>query len=67
MNPLAVTQINPDGLYQTMEIAKIVGVDYTTVYRWLRSGKLDFNIRRANNRPIVKGRNLIRFLNAKYL
>lgn len=66
MNPLALQQINPDGLYQSMDIARITGTNYTTVYRWMHSGKLSFNIRRSNDRPVVKGRDLIKFLNVKY-
>lgn len=66
MNPLALTQIEPEGLYQSMDIARITGVNYTTVYRWMQSGKLPFDIRRSNGRPVVKGRNLIKFLNPKY-
>jgi transposase len=66
MNPLATSQIDPRGLYQQADIARITGTNYSTVYRWLRSGKLAFSIRRGDNRPVVRGRHLIQFLNPKY-
>lgn len=65
MNPTALSHIKPDGLYQQVDIARITGKNYSTVYRWLTGGKLPFSVRRGNGRPIVKGRDLIKFLNPK--
>lgn len=71
MNPLALTLIEPEGLYSQTDIARMTGVSYSTVYRWLvgsngQPGKLSFSIRKGNGRPVVKGRDLIKFLGTKY-
>ncbi len=71
MNPVVLSLIEPDGLYSQADIARMTGVNITTVYRWLvgnngRPGKLPFSIRRGNGRPIVRGRDLIKFLGTKY-
>lgn len=76
MNPTAISLIDPNGLYQQMDIARITGYNYSTVYRWITPGKdkdgktvppkLRSSVRKGNGRPIVKGRDLISFLSPKY-
>ena len=68
MNPLVLTQIEPEGWYQQSDIAHLTGVNFTTVYRWLRrpTNSLPFKIRNSDGAPVVKGRHLIKFLTPKY-
>ena len=68
MNPLVLSQIEPEGWYQQTEIANLTGVKFSTVYRWLRrpNNNLPFSIRNSDGVPVVKGRHLIKFLSPKY-
>lgn len=53
-----------DGRYSMSETAKILEVDPSTLWRWVKSGKIRVSgYRRVNGRPFIKGREITRMFN----
>lgn len=53
--------INPDARVELKDAAAIMQVQKGTILRWTHSGKLKCGIRKANNRRVWLGKDLISF------
>lgn len=57
--------ISLNGYYSQTQVAKILGVSYDSVHRWINQPK---GIRATRSRrtgyPLIKGREIVRFFNA---
>ena len=58
-------EINVTAHYSTTEVAKLMGVDRSTIARWVERGMLKCGYRRHNHRRFYEGYELVRFLKAK--
>lgn len=56
--------IHPDARLELKEAAAVMQVQKGTILRWTNSGKLKCSIRRANNRRVWSGKDLISFWRA---
>lgn len=61
--------ISKAAIYKPSEVARILGVNYTTIWRWMNSSdprrQLRHGTHRHNGRPFIKGQEIIRFFNAE--
>ena len=60
-----LTNINPDGRYSMSDTARIYQVDYTTLWRWIKAGKIAVSGRsELSGKPYISGSEIIRAFNA---
>lgn len=57
--------IRKTGRYSTTEVEKILGVNRSTLGRWIQRGLIRCGYRRHNNRRFFEGTELIRFFNSR--
>ena len=53
-----------DGQYGMTEVAVLLDVDRSTIYRWRKCGYLKTKKHRHNNRPFVLGRDILRIFDS---
>ena len=58
--------IEENGKYSLSQAAFVLGVNYSTIYRWIESGKLKCTTRKVNDKLIVRGSDLLKIINAQY-
>lgn len=63
----ALNNISKTGRYSTTEAASLLGVNRSTLSRWLERGVIKCGYRRHNNRRFYEGSELIRFFNSRAL
>ena len=58
--------INPDGRYTMCDTARIFQVNNSTLWRWVKAGKIAVAGHfKVNGRPYINGREIIRVFNGK--
>ena len=57
--------IRKTGLYSTTQVEKILGVNRSTIGRWLQRGVIRCGYHRHNKRRFFEGAEIIRFFNAR--
>ena len=55
------------GRYSVTETAKVMGVDRSTIRRWIECGQMRCGYRQHNKRRFVTGEEIQRFFNAQIL
>lgn len=55
------------GRYSVTEAAKVMGVDRSTIRRWIEAGTMRCGYHRHNKRRFVTGEEIQRFFNAQIL
>lgn len=55
------------GRYSVTETAKVMGVDRSTIRRWIECGKMRCGYRQCNKRRFVTGEEIQRFFNARLI
>jgi predicted DNA-binding transcriptional regulator AlpA len=59
--------VSKDGRYSITESAKALGIDRTTIYRYIRQKLIKFGVHKYNSRRFILGSELIRFWGAEYM
>lgn len=56
-----------DGRYSMTQTAKILGIDPSTLWRWIKGDKIKVSgYSKLNNRPFIKGKEITRAFNMYY-
>lgn len=59
--------IKLNGWYNQTQVAKLLGVSYDSVHRWLSlPGGLKAEYSRINGYPLIQGKEIVRFFNARF-
>ena len=56
--------INHSKNYSITEAARALGVDRTSVHRWVKADKIKYGMHFVNGRVFIKGIELIRIMNS---
>lgn len=59
--------VHRDGRYSITESAKALGIDRTTIYRYMEQKLIKFGVHKYNSRRFILGSELIRFWGAEYM
>jgi len=60
-------EIALNGWYSQTQVARLLGVSYDSVHNWINQpGGLKAEYSKRTGYPIIKGREIIRFFNARY-
>jgi len=59
--------IAPNGSYSQTQVARLLGVSYDTVHRWINMPDgLRAQYSKINGYPRIQGKEIVRFFNARY-
>ena len=61
----ALSNVVKGGRYSTTEASQILGVNRSTLGRWIERGMIRCGYRRHNHRRFFEGTELIRFFNSR--
>ncbi len=59
-------KIDPNGRYTVGQTAELLGVNRTTIWRWVKAGKLHPYVSRVNDRIRFKGQDILYLWNAEF-
>lgn len=59
--------IAPNGYYSQTQVARLLGVSYDSVHRWInKPGGLPAKYSKRTGYPLIRGMDIIRFFNARF-
>ncbi len=58
--------IDLNGRYTVVQAAEILGVNRTTIWRWVKMGKLHPYVSKTNSRVRFKGQDIMHLWNAEF-